>query len=45
VPVLSLQVQVCVDLLLMSQSYVDIASLSVVPRITGGQVWTDALLP
>ncbi|KAH9301918.1 hypothetical protein KI387_013501, partial [Taxus chinensis] len=31
--------QVCVDLFLTTQSYVDIASISVVPRTTGGQVY------
>ncbi|GLJ22020.1 hypothetical protein SUGI_0412500 [Cryptomeria japonica] len=31
--------QVCVDLFLTSQSYVDIASITVVPRTTGGQVY------
>jgi protein transport protein SEC24 len=31
--------QVCVELFIMSQSYVDIISLSVVPRTTGGQVY------
>ncbi|GAB2298232.1 Protein transport protein Sec24C [Dionaea muscipula] len=31
--------QVCVDLFITSQSYVDIASVSVVPRTTGGQVY------
>ncbi|KAK4486180.1 hypothetical protein RD792_008849 [Penstemon davidsonii] len=31
--------QVCVDLFITSQTYVDIASLSVVPRTTGGQVY------
>ncbi|KAL2612677.1 hypothetical protein R1flu_024369 [Riccia fluitans] len=31
--------QVCVDLFLTAQMYVDIASLSVVPRTTGGQVY------
>lgn len=33
-----MQVQVCADLFLTSQNYLDIASLSVVPRTTGGQV-------
>ncbi|XP_051147877.1 protein transport protein Sec24-like CEF [Andrographis paniculata] len=31
--------QVCVDLFLTTQTYVDVASLSVVPRMTGGQVY------
>ncbi|KAG8388134.1 hypothetical protein BUALT_Bualt02G0094300 [Buddleja alternifolia] len=31
--------QVCVDLFITTQTYVDIASLSVVPRTTGGQVY------
>ncbi|GAA0144774.1 vesicle coat protein [Lithospermum erythrorhizon] len=31
--------QVCVDVFLTTQSYVDIASISVVPRTTGGQVY------
>ncbi|KAL0429643.1 UNVERIFIED_CONTAM: protein transport protein Sec24-like CEF [Sesamum radiatum] len=31
--------QVCVDLFITTQTYVDIASLSVIPRITGGQVY------
>ncbi|XP_042060142.1 protein transport protein Sec24-like At4g32640 isoform X1 [Salvia splendens] len=31
--------QVCVDLFITSQMYVDIASLSVIPRTTGGQVY------
>lgn len=31
--------QVCVDLFITTQSYVDIASLSVIPRTTGGQVY------
>ncbi|KAL8042687.1 hypothetical protein ABFX02_09G069500 [Erythranthe guttata] len=31
--------QVCVDLFITSQTYVDIASLSVIPRTTGGQVY------
>ncbi|KMT02852.1 hypothetical protein BVRB_8g194310 isoform B [Beta vulgaris subsp. vulgaris] len=31
--------QVCVDLFITTQSYVDIASMSVVPRTTGGQVY------
>jgi protein transport protein SEC24 len=31
--------QVCVDLFLTTQSYIDIASISVVPRTTGGQVY------
>ncbi|GAB2234596.1 hypothetical protein Droror1_Dr00003853 [Drosera rotundifolia] len=31
--------QVCVDVFITSQSYVDIASMSVVPRTTGGQVY------
>ncbi|GAB2282340.1 Protein transport protein Sec24C [Dionaea muscipula] len=31
--------QVCVDVFISSQSYVDIASISVVPRTTGGQVY------
>ncbi|XP_038725298.1 protein transport protein Sec24-like At4g32640 [Tripterygium wilfordii] len=31
--------QVCVDLFITTQSYVDIASISVIPRTTGGQVY------
>ncbi|XXG89055.1 hypothetical protein AAC387_Pa12g1151 [Persea americana] len=31
--------QVCVDIFITTQSYVDIASISVVPRTTGGQVY------
>ncbi|XP_068661634.1 protein transport protein SEC24 C-like [Aristolochia californica] len=31
--------QVCVDLFITTQNYVDIASLSVVPRTTGGQIY------
>ncbi|XP_052206582.1 protein transport protein Sec24-like At4g32640 [Diospyros lotus] len=31
--------QVCVDVFVTSQSYVDIASISVIPRTTGGQVY------
>nr|AMP82922.1 CEF [Catalpa bungei] len=31
--------QVCVDLFITTQTYVDIASLSVIPRTTGGQVY------
>lgn len=31
--------QVCVDIFITAQSYVDIASLSVIPRTTGGQVY------
>lgn len=31
-------VQVCVDIFITTQSYVDIASISVVPKTTGGQV-------
>ncbi|KAE9618491.1 putative von Willebrand factor, type A, Zinc finger, Sec23/Sec24-type, sec23/Sec24, trunk [Lupinus albus] len=31
--------QVCVDLFLTTQTYVDIASISVIPRTTGGQVY------
>ncbi|KAJ0013418.1 hypothetical protein Pint_20562 [Pistacia integerrima] len=31
--------QVCVDVFLTTQTYVDIASISVIPRITGGQVY------
>ncbi|KAK1280737.1 Protein transport protein Sec24-like [Acorus gramineus] len=31
--------QVCVDIFITAQTYVDIASMSVVPRITGGQVY------
>jgi protein transport protein SEC24 len=37
--ILSMQVQVCADLFLTSQNYLDIASLSVVPRTTGGQIY------
>ncbi|GAB4826005.1 Protein transport protein Sec24C [Ancistrocladus abbreviatus] len=31
--------QVCVDVFIVAQNYVDIASISVVPRTTGGQVY------
>ncbi|CAI9115465.1 OLC1v1016370C3 [Oldenlandia corymbosa var. corymbosa] len=31
--------QVCVDLFITAQTYVDIASVSVIPRTTGGQVY------
>ncbi|XP_043719097.1 protein transport protein Sec24-like At4g32640 isoform X2 [Telopea speciosissima] len=31
--------QVCVDVFITTQSYVDIASISVVPKITGGQIY------
>uniref|UniRef100_A0A2P2J682 Protein transport protein Sec24C n=1 Tax=Rhizophora mucronata TaxID=61149 RepID=A0A2P2J682_RHIMU len=31
--------QVCVDVFITTQSYVDIASISVIPRTTGGQVY------
>ncbi|MCD7447266.1 hypothetical protein HAX54_026385 [Datura stramonium] len=31
--------QVCVDVFLTTQSYVDIASISVIPKTTGGQVY------
>lgn len=31
--------QVCVDVFLTTQSYIDIASISIVPRTTGGQVY------
>ncbi|XVF64559.1 hypothetical protein PTKIN_Ptkin09bG0178500 [Pterospermum kingtungense] len=31
--------QVCVDVFITSQTYVDIASISVIPRTTGGQVY------
>ncbi|KAG0560568.1 hypothetical protein M758_10G185600 [Ceratodon purpureus] len=31
--------QVCVDLFLTTQNYVDIASLAVIPRSTGGQIY------
>ncbi|KAM1328844.1 hypothetical protein EV1_012916 [Malus domestica] len=31
--------QVCVDLFITTQSYIDIASVSVIPRTTGGQVY------
>lgn len=30
--------QVCVDIFITAQTYVDIASTSVIPRTTGGQV-------
>lgn len=30
--------QVCVDIFVTTQTYIDIASMSVIPRITGGQV-------
>lgn len=31
--------QVCVDVFVTTQTYVDIASISVIPRTTGGQVY------
>ncbi|KAM0963448.1 hypothetical protein FF1_022556 [Malus domestica] len=31
--------QVCVDLFITTQSYIDIASISVIPRTTGGQLY------
>ncbi|KAI5348283.1 hypothetical protein L3X38_001170 [Prunus dulcis] len=31
--------QVCVDLFITTQSYIDIASIAVIPRTTGGQVY------
>ncbi|XP_034210794.1 protein transport protein Sec24-like At4g32640 isoform X3 [Prunus dulcis] len=31
--------QVCVDIFITTQTYIDIASMSVIPRITGGQVY------
>lgn len=30
--------QVCVDIFITAQTYVDVASISVIPRTTGGQV-------
>ena len=30
--------QVCVDIFITTQTYVDIASISVIPKMTGGQV-------
>lgn len=36
--IISYHFQVCVDLFITTQTYVDIASLSVVTRTTGGQV-------
>lgn len=36
--------QVCVDLFITTQSYIDIASISVIPRTTGGQVLMNLLL-
>lgn len=33
-----INLQVCVDVFLTTQTFVDIASISVVPRTTGGQV-------
>lgn len=30
--------QVCVDVFITTQTYVDIASISVIPKTTGGQV-------
>ena len=30
--------QVCVDVFITTQTYIDIASISVIPRTTGGQV-------
>ncbi|XP_031282266.1 protein transport protein Sec24-like CEF [Pistacia vera] len=34
--------QICVDVFITSQTYVDIASVSVIPRTTGGQVSINA---
>ncbi|XP_050372393.1 protein transport protein Sec24-like At4g32640 isoform X2 [Argentina anserina] len=31
--------QVCVDIFITTQTYMDIASISVIPRITGGQIY------
>jgi len=33
--------QVCVDVFVTTQTYVDIASISVIPRTTGGQVYVN----
>ncbi|KAL5194659.1 Protein transport protein Sec24-like CEF [Glycine soja] len=33
--------QVCVDVFVTTQTYVDIASISAIPRTTGGQRWKD----
>lgn len=37
--------QVCVDLFITSQAYVDMASISVIPTTTGGQVYFDIPCP
>jgi len=34
--------QVCVDLFVTTQTYADIASISTIPRTTGGQVYINA---
>jgi hypothetical protein len=34
--------QVCVDVFVTTQTYVDIASISTIPRTTGGQVYLNA---
>ena len=35
--------QVCVDVFITTQTYVDVASISVIPRTTGGQVFVVVL--
>lgn len=36
--------QVCVDVFVTTQTYVDIASISVIPRTTGGQVYVNVFM-
>lgn len=36
--------QVCVDIFITTQTYMDIASISVIPRTTGGQVFENVCL-
>lgn len=36
--------QVCVDVFVTTQTYVDIASISAIPRTTGGQVYMNVLM-
>jgi protein transport protein SEC24 len=37
--------QVCVDIFITTQAYVDMASISVIPRTTGGQVISNIPYP
>lgn len=39
--IISCHFQVCVDVFITTQSYTDIASISVIPRTTGGQVFMN----